>query len=80
MIDADQRKPRLLSTGASSSAHHKVVTRLRDHSPRRSHCIPKHKSPHRLSKKCWSLSKPLAIIGLRPWDPRRSGLSFELCA
>jgi hypothetical protein len=28
-----------------------------DHSPRRAHCIPKHKSPHRLSKKCWSLSK-----------------------
>jgi hypothetical protein len=52
-----QRKPRLLSTGASSSAHQKVVTRLRDHSPRRSHCIPKHKSPHRLSKKCWCLSK-----------------------
>jgi hypothetical protein len=46
-----QRKPRLLSTGASSSAHQKVVTRLREHSPRRSHCIPKHKSPHPVVQK-----------------------------
>jgi hypothetical protein len=62
MIDADQRKPRLLSTGASSSAHHKVVTRLRDQSPRGSHCIPKHKSPTRLSKKCRSLFKKMQSI------------------
>jgi hypothetical protein len=57
-----QRKPRLLSTGASSCAHQKVVTRLRDHPPGHSHCIPKHKSPHRLSKKCWSLSKKMQSI------------------
>ena len=55
MVDAaSKEKPRLLSTGAPSRPH---ARNLRDHSPRRSHCIPKHKSPHRLSKKCWSLSK-----------------------
>jgi hypothetical protein len=57
-----RRKPRLLSAGASSRSKQKVVTRLRDHSPRRSHCIPKHKSPHRLSKKCWSLSKKIKPV------------------
>jgi hypothetical protein len=59
MVDAASRKPRLPSTGASSSV---LVERLRDHSPRRSHCIPKHKSPTRLSKKCWSLSKKMQSI------------------
>jgi hypothetical protein len=34
-----KKKPRLPSTGASSSAHHKVVTHLRDQSPRRSHTL-----------------------------------------
>jgi hypothetical protein len=48
--------------GASSSAHHKLVTRLRDHSPRRSHCIPKHKSPTLLSKKCRSLFKKMQSV------------------
>jgi hypothetical protein len=54
-------RTRLLSTGASSRSKQKVMTRLRDHSPRHSHCIPKHKSPiacpknaGRCPKKCKS--------------------------
>jgi hypothetical protein len=30
-------------------------------SARLTHCIPKHKSSHRLSKKCWSLSKKMQV-------------------
>jgi hypothetical protein len=63
MVDGGehQRKPRLLSTGASSSSHRKVTSKGLI-PPRRSDCIPKHKSPHRLSKKCWALSKKMQSI------------------
>jgi hypothetical protein len=48
-VPSGKGEPWLLSAGASSSVS---VECLRDHSPRHSLCIPKHKSPNRLSKKC----------------------------
>jgi hypothetical protein len=57
MVDsAFKESPGFSLPGLQVSSHRKV-TSLRDHSPRRSHRIPKHKSPHRLSKKWQWLSK-----------------------
>src|SRR2546427_10777550 len=38
-----------------------TLWKFTSHSPGRSHCIPKHKSPHGLSKKRWSLSKKMQV-------------------
>ena len=55
-----------------------TLWKFTSHSPRRSHCIPKHKSPHRLSKKCTDFQKS-RCCGERPrellFDPSNPSLA-----